>query len=222
MCRKKGTGLLIIWCEVPEDREEEFNRWYNEEHLAERLSAPGFLSVARYEAVKGGPKHLAVYELDSPAAMESPEYLKLRQNPTEWSKRMSPELIGTIFIRNVCEMIYPSGLSDEIADSPMAPALQIGRLDVSPDLEPEWNRWYNSVYVPNFEKVPGVIRGRRYRTVLGEPKYMTMYELEHENVSQGEDWTYQQTAHPDNARMRGAMQHAVGSRGIWKKTFELD
>ena len=60
MAETKGTGLLMVWCEVPEDKEEEFNRWYNEEHLAERLSVPGLLSAARYEAVSSGPKHLAV------------------------------------------------------------------------------------------------------------------------------------------------------------------
>ena len=67
MTTKKGAGLLMVWAEVPSDREKEFNRWYNEEHLAERLALPGFLSAARYEAVKGGPKHLACYELESAA-----------------------------------------------------------------------------------------------------------------------------------------------------------
>ena len=219
---KKGTGLLRVWCEVPEDVEEEFNSWYNDEHFAERLSVPGFLSAARYEAVSSGPKHLAVYELDSPAAMESPEYLKYRQSPTEWSKRMSPEGIGSVFIRNVYEMIHPSRLTDEAAGSPMAPALQIGRMDIPAQMESEWNRWYDTVYVPNYETVQGVIRGRRYRAVSGEPEYLTMYEFEHEEVSRTEAWTYQQTAHPDNARMREAMQHATGSPGIWKKTFELE
>jgi hypothetical protein len=71
MAKKKGTGLLMVWADVPADKEEEFNHWYNEEHLAERLSVPGFLSGARYEAVKGGPKHLACYELDTVAVLES-------------------------------------------------------------------------------------------------------------------------------------------------------
>src|SRR2546425_7105892 len=74
MTQKKGTGLLMVWTDVPADKEEEFNRWYNEEHLAERLSVPGFLSAARYEAVKGGPKHLACYELESVAVLESGAY----------------------------------------------------------------------------------------------------------------------------------------------------
>ena len=47
MTAKKGTGLLMVWAEVPDDLEDEFNRWYNEEHLAERLFVPGVLSAAR-------------------------------------------------------------------------------------------------------------------------------------------------------------------------------
>ena len=72
MANKKGTGLLMVWVDVPADKEKEFNRWYNDEHLAERLAIPGFLAGARYEAVKGSPKHLAYYELESPAVLEAP------------------------------------------------------------------------------------------------------------------------------------------------------
>jgi len=87
MTTKKGAGLLMVWAEVPSDREKEFNRWYNEEHLAERLALPGFLSAARYEAVKGGPKHLACYELESSAVLESEAYTRVRHHPTEWTRR---------------------------------------------------------------------------------------------------------------------------------------
>src|SRR5947208_12513380 len=64
---EKGNGAVDGVGRRTPDKEAEFNRWYNEEHLAERLAIPGFLNGARYEAVKGGPKHLAVYELESPA-----------------------------------------------------------------------------------------------------------------------------------------------------------
>src|SRR5690349_9935324 len=87
MTAKKGTGLLMVWADVPADKEPEFNRWYNEEHLAERLAIPGFLNGARYEAVKGGPKHLAVYELESPAVLESAAYKTVATNPTPWTQR---------------------------------------------------------------------------------------------------------------------------------------
>ncbi|HEU5194217.1 MAG TPA: hypothetical protein VFW70_05705, partial [Methylomirabilota bacterium] len=161
MAKRRGTGLLMVWADVPADKEAEFNRWYNEEHLAERLAIPGFLSAARYEAVKGGPKHLAVYELESAAVMESPAYKKVQANPTPWTQKIGPQASATTFIRNIYTMIHPRALTPPIAASDPAPALQLGRMDVPGDVDDEWNTWYNTIYVPNYEKVPGVIRGRR-------------------------------------------------------------
>ena len=103
----------------------------------------------------------------------------------------------------------------------MAPALQIGRMDVPGEVDAEWNAWYNTVYVPNYEKVPGVIRGRRFRAVAGTPTYMTVYEFEHPKVSESAAWNVQRDAVPVNERMRNLMRHAPGSPGVYVKTFEL-
>ena len=53
MADKKGTGLMMVWMDVPADKEEEFNHWYNEEHLPELLALPGVLNAARCAAVAG-------------------------------------------------------------------------------------------------------------------------------------------------------------------------
>jgi len=221
MTAKKGTGLLMVWADVPADREAEFNRWYNEEHLAERLAVPGFLNGARYEAVKGGPKHLAVYELESAAVMESPAYKQVQASPTPWTQRSGPQAIATTFIRNIYTMIHPRSVTPPVASSGMAPALQIGRMDVPAEVDAEWNDWYSTIYVPNYEKVPGVIRGRRYRAVVGTPAYLTFYEFEHPKVSESAAWNAQRDAVPVSERMRGHMRHAPGSPGVYVKTFEL-
>ena len=218
---KKGTGLLMVWADVPADKEEEFNRWYNEEHLPERMAIPGFLGGARYEAVKGGPKHLACYELESAAVMESPAYKRVQANPTPWTRRIGPQAIGTVFIRNIYTMIHPVTLAPAAAGTGMAPALQIGRMGVPATVDREFNDWYNTVYVPNYEKVPGVIRGRRYRAVEGQPTYLTLYEFEHPTVSESAAWMAQRDASPRNAEMRRHMQHAPGSPGVYVKTAEL-
>ncbi len=219
MANKKGTALLMVWTEVPADKEEEFNRWYNEEHLPERMAIPGFLSCARYEAVKGGPKHLAYYELENVAVLESDTYKKVSKNPTPWTQKIGPQAIGKPFIRNVYTMIHPSVLTPAIAESGMAPALQIGRMDVPGEVDAEWNTWYNTVYVPNYEKVPGVIRGRRYRAVEGAPQYLTLYEFEHPKVSESAEWNAQRNAVAVSERMRSFMRHAAGSPGVYVKTF---
>ncbi len=219
MANKKGTGLMIVWVDIPADKEEDFNRWYNEEHLKELLSVPGVLNAARYEATKSGPKHMAVYELEN-AEVVNTDAFKNRPR-TEWGQRVSPSIIGTNRVNNVYDMIHPASLSSDIANSDMANALQIGRMDVPQANDEEWNKWYSGVYVPNYEKAPGVIRGRRWRAVRGTPRYATVYEFEHENVSESSEWLKQREIHPDNGRMRDIMTHADGSPGIWKKTFQL-
>ena len=219
MANKKGTALMMVMADIPADKEEDFNRWYNEEHLKELMSIPGVLNAARYEAIRSGPKHLACYELESPAVIETDAF---KNRPrTEWGARVSPSLIGTNFVNNVYEMVHPQELTEGIAGSDMAPALQIGRMDIAPENEAEWNEWYSGIYVPNYEKVPGVIRGRRWRAVRGQPKYAVVYEFEREGISDSAEWLAQRDINPNNGRMRDLMTHAEGSPGIWKKTFQL-
>ena len=75
--------------------------------------------------------------------------------------------------------------------------------------------------MPNYEKVPGCIRGRRWRAVRGEPKYAVVYEFDNERISDSPEWAAQRDINPDNNRMRSLMEHATSSPGIWKKTFQL-
>lgn len=219
MANKKGTGLMLVGADIPADKETDFNKWYQEEHLQELMGVPGILNAARYEASKSGPKHLAVYELESVDVVNTDAF---KNRPrTEWGQKVSPSLIGTNFFNLVLDMIHPGALTDDIAGSDMANALQIGRMDVPAANDDDWNKWYSGVYVPNYEKCPGVIRGRRWRAVRGEPQYATVYEFEDENVSETEEWLKQREIHPDNPRMRDVMTHAAGSPGIWRKTFQL-
>ena len=219
MADKKGTGLMMVWVDVPSEREEEFNHWYNEEHLPELLAVPGVLNAARYEAVMSGPKHLACYELESPSVVETTAFT--RRTPTEWAQKIGPRVIGSNLINNVYQMIHPTDLNPDISSSDMAQALQIGRMDISPENSDEWNKWYSGVYVPNYEKVPGCTRGRRWKAVKGQPSYAVVYEFEHEKVSESAEWLAQRDINSDNARMRDLMTHATGSPGIWKKTFQI-
>ena len=219
MADKKGTGLMMVWVDVPSEHEDEFNHWYNEEHLPELLAVPGVLNAARYEAVMSGPKHLACYELQSPSVVETDAFTN--RKPTEWAQKIGPRVIGSNLINNVYEMIHPANLSTDISGSDMAQALQIGRMDITPENSDEWNKWYSGVYVPNYEKVPGCIRGRRWKAVKGQPNYSVVYEFEHSKVSESSEWLAQRDIHPDNPRMRDLMTHAPGSPGIWNKTFQI-
>ena len=216
---KKGTGILIMWAEIPAELEDELRRWYDEEHLAEVMAVPGVLNAARYEATSSGPKHLVVYELESPAVVESEAWTSRPR--TEWGKTDSPQRHRLRLHQQRLRDDSPGPAHRRNRQQRHGPALQIGRMDVPAENDAEWNEWYSGVYVPNYEKVPGCIRGRRVRAVRGSPAYATVYEFEDENVSQTEEWLRQREIHPDNQRMRDIMTHAPGSPGIWKKAFQL-
>src|SRR4051794_10510348 len=75
MAKTRGTGLLMAWMDVDPTYEDEFNRWYNEEHIGRLLEVPGFLSAGRYAALRGGPKYLAMYELEDHNVLRSAAFL---------------------------------------------------------------------------------------------------------------------------------------------------
>ncbi len=221
MAAKKGRGLLMVYTDVAPGHEEEFNRWYNEEHIPERLSIPGVLSAARYQAVQGSPKHLACYELSESDAWYSDAWQHWLNNPTDWSKRMSPGVIGINYIRNLYRLIYPGDVPAETAQANMAPVMLVGRMSVPSNVEPQFNDAYNNERLPACYKVPGYIRGRRFQAVTGEPKYTTLHEMESLEVSESAEWEEWRTAVTPvwSSTVRPEMTHVDGSPGVYTRIF---
>jgi len=100
-----NRGLLLTMTEPPPQMEEEFNAWYDEEHMAERLSIPGFLSARRWVAdcKPGEGKYLATYELESLAVLHTDKYLFHFKNQTPWSRRCLGKAV--VFRRWACEQV---------------------------------------------------------------------------------------------------------------------
>ncbi|MBF6990827.1 DUF4286 family protein [Cupriavidus sp. IK-TO18] len=81
-------GMLLLMHDVPAEIDEEFNRWYPDEHFAERLALPGFQSVRRYRAVGGQPTYMVIYRCDSIMGFLSPAYRHVLENPTPRTKNI--------------------------------------------------------------------------------------------------------------------------------------
>ena len=212
---KKGRSIFLVYTDLVDSKyDEEFNAWYDTQHLPQLLELPGFLDAARYVAVKGGPKYLAAYELETVDAVRTPQFLNRPIPP--WDRRMSPRVIGRNFTRIVGEQIFPEAV--EQADRGMAPVLQIGRMSVPDDIDAEWNAWYNGEYIPGYRKVPGVIYARRFRVVEGEVRYTTVYEFQDEQVPDSAAWNHQREhSSPKSGRMREVMTMAAGSPGVYRR-----
>jgi len=180
-----NMGLLLTMTEPPPAMEEEFNAWYDTEHMAERLSIPGFLSARRWrrECKPGEGKYLATYELTAPGVLETPEYLAhVGDNFTPWSKRC----IGaaTFFKRWACEQVVPGNQSPDDGAS----ALFLACGDVPAAHEEEFNRWYDIEHLPLLLQVPGVLGARRFRASAGSPRHVALYDLAGADVPQHPAW----------------------------------
>ncbi len=107
MVATQRRGMLMIWTNVPADAEADFNRWYDREHVAERVAMPGFLFGRRYRAAIDAPlRYLALYGTQDIEALSSPGYLAVLGQQSPWSQavlaRMTDtrRLVGTVTRRH--------------------------------------------------------------------------------------------------------------------------
>ena len=176
----RPMGLFAVWLHVPPEREDEFNAWYNTEHIAQITSIPGFINGRRYMALEGVPKYLALYEMQDETVTAGQEFQQVLAKPTPWSTRMR-SFYSDNRIRHTCRLIFSAGE----APPKDAPYIYIVKTDIAADVEPDFNDWYNQEHAPALASVPGCFRARRFLAVDGKPKYMAVYELEHAEVIKG-------------------------------------
>lgn len=117
-------GLLAIWTDVDPAAEADFNAWYDDEHLAERVAVPGFLNGRRFVALGADsrPKYFAWYETETPDVLGSAAYGERQANPTPWTARIMPRFRNVT--RVVAERLAKSGggLGAAVATLTLRPA----------------------------------------------------------------------------------------------------
>jgi len=112
-------GLLFVATDADPVHEADFNRWYDREHVEERVRIPGFLSGARYLSRAGGRKYLGLYRTESLAAFTTADYRKAFERQTEWSVTNLDRMRDPM--RRVCAVraVTGFGSGSEIAVLPL-------------------------------------------------------------------------------------------------------
>ena len=108
MTRAKARGLLCIWTDIDPAHESDFNRWYDREHMQERVAIEGFQSARRFAAVDACPRpYLALYYTDDLGVFRSEPYARAFANQTPWSLQNFERMRGTQ--RRVGELTLETG-----------------------------------------------------------------------------------------------------------------
>ncbi|KAF9450666.1 hypothetical protein P691DRAFT_797920 [Macrolepiota fuliginosa MF-IS2] len=102
-----GKYLLVVLFSVSEDREVDFNKWYDEEHTRDISKTPGWLRARRYKLIDGanrverglappieGWNYLTMHDFERGDYRKLPEFIAALETP--WSKKTLETLKGVV------------------------------------------------------------------------------------------------------------------------------
>lgn len=161
----------------------EFNEWYDELHVPEFVSQPGFVRAWRTEKVEHehalgdvDEQYAATYEVDSVPSFEA----ALDASPTAGHSWLAWEGRVEKWKRTFFRVI--GGLE---RDGAKGSYWAIIRANYVGNREEEFNRWYDEVHMPEVASNPGFHRAWRLRhepsaSQLGEARhrYWAVYEID--------------------------------------------
>jgi hypothetical protein len=178
-----AKGTLIAAMNMAQVAEDEFHDWYDTEHLPERQRVPGFLVCERWIGAADRKISVATYDLEDVKVLKSPAYLAIGgENLSPWSKRVTAKVER--LMRFEGDQILPG---DQLAPA-KAGGLLLNAMNIAPELEAEFNEWYDKEHIPALAAVPGVLCARRFRGPSGNRKYVALYSLTTPNVVESAEW----------------------------------
>jgi hypothetical protein len=176
-------GLLIAAFHNGGCAEDEFNDWYDTEHIPDRQRVPGFLTLHRWVGTDDARIALALYDLQSLAILQSPQYEAIGyRNPSPWTRRIMPKCRRVL--RFTGEQIVPGNV--------LAPCQAGGLLCMGFNLETgyetEYADWMDREHLPNLARVPGVLSARRFIAAESSHRFMAVYHLAAPEVCDSPAW----------------------------------
>ncbi len=164
--------------------DNEFNDWYNLEHVPQVTALPGFVRTRRYFCEKSDIRYIAWYETADESVEAGAHFQSLVANPTPWSLRMRG-IYGDhrerMNFKLMCDVANATAPLAEL-HATGAPWMYIVHTDIPDHIIDEYNTWYDKEHLPRCANIPGVLRARRYAAAACTsgtvaPRYLTAYEL---------------------------------------------
>ncbi|MBS0243667.1 MAG: hypothetical protein JSS20_15935 [Proteobacteria bacterium] len=179
-----AMGLLLAAFDFSTAHADEFHDWYDLEHIPERQRVPGFGRCERWIGVDDPTFAIATYDLATVDVMKSEPYKAIAyENLSVWSKRV------TGMCRRIIRFEGTQTLPGNAAAPEGAGGFLLNAMNVSPEGEADFNRWYDEEHIPALAGVPGTLSARRYKATIGDTqRYVAIYHLASPDVTRGEAW----------------------------------
>jgi hypothetical protein len=159
-------GKTILFSEMvpPAASEADFNAWYDHDHIPVRMKAPGFLSCQRY--LMSPLNYLAVYEMESAGALKTPEYDRIKSQPSAQTRNMLAAVSG--FTRYIGNQISASSKPDMARQMENA-LLYAVWFNVPQTRLADFDAWYEQEHAPILMEANEWIAVRRFDVVECDP-----------------------------------------------------
>ncbi|HEY1932733.1 MAG TPA: hypothetical protein VGG99_12025 [Acetobacteraceae bacterium] len=79
-------GVILVSMDVDPAHEDEFNDWYNMEHIPHFSRVPGVIAARRFRALCGAPRYVALYHVEDTGVYATPAWMAANETP--WILRM--------------------------------------------------------------------------------------------------------------------------------------
>jgi hypothetical protein len=103
-----GRTVMVVMMDVDPADEEEFHRWYNQQHIPERLEIPGYVSARRFKLESGDDgmlKYMCLWEMEDSSALQHDMYQAQNADPTALYERVTKTVKARA--RAVYTQIFP-------------------------------------------------------------------------------------------------------------------
>jgi len=192
----KPYGLLVAGFNYANVAADDFNAWYDTEHVPERLRTPGFINAQRWLGVDDPKISIATYDLESLDVLQSPAYRAIGGvNLSPWSKHVTAKC------QRLCRFEADQTLPGQQAGPADAGGMMMYAMNVPAEVDAEYNSWYNDEHLPALSSVPGCLCARRFKMAGGTHRYLALYHLTAPEVQASDAWK-KAAGTPWTAKMR--------------------
>jgi hypothetical protein len=183
----KPMGLLVAGFDYSPVPADEFNDWYDTEHIPERRRVPGFVNCERWIGAENPSISIATYDLESLDVLASAPYRAISgEKLSPWSRRVTSKC------KRICRFEGEQLPPGNRAAPEAAGGLLFFAMNPLPEAEREFNAWYDEEHIPRLAAVPGCLAARRFRITNavseGNHRYLALYHLTSPEVCSSKAW----------------------------------
>ena len=189
------TYYFLVFSNPVPGTEDEYNKWYTEQHQLDVVSIPGFMTAQRYvvsenqlRMSKPLPKYLESCKIvtdDLPSVFQE-VHRRLQTGETKMSPTFDGKTSMSFTYKAIQPVIYHKGDQPKpIGGETHTYAQIVFSNPTTPGQEDEYNRWYRDQHLPDVVSAPGFVHAQRF--VLSDVqsttktqwpyKYLAMFEI---------------------------------------------